>query len=110
LTRGIFQITSFAIMMLVERGLLHLHMPAHLFLGPAWKKGRMRVLKQPAADADPAADPEFEPCSKCVTVQMLLTHTSGITYGFDGTELINPVAGMYQQEVGSLVNVFWTWA
>ena len=48
-------------MMLVERGLLHLNMPVHLFLGPAWKKGQMRVLKRPAAGADPAADPEFVP-------------------------------------------------
>ena len=93
-------------MMLVERGLLHLNMPVHLFLGPAWKKHQMRVLEQPAAGADPAAYPEFEPCSKSVTVQMLLTHTSGITYGFDGTELVNPVAGMYQQAFGSLANGF----
>lgn len=85
-------ITSVAIMMLVEEGRIHLHQPVHLFLGAAWKRANMKVFC--GGDAD---EPEFEPCKRSITVQHLLTHTSGLTYGFDGMEFLNPVAKIYQR-------------
>eukprot|EP00040_Diaphanoeca_grandis_P036688 m.235517 g.235517 ORF g.235517 m.235517 type:complete len:467 (+) comp33664_c13_seq2:263-1663(+) len=89
-------ITSVAVMMLVERGLLHLDQPVFLFLGPAWKKQNMKVV---CADDDS----EFEPCEKSITVRMLLTHTSGLSYGFAGMELMNSVATHYQEAFGKLL-------
>jgi hypothetical protein len=41
---------------------------------------------------------EFEACKHNITVQDILTHTSGLTYGFDPDGTINPVDGIYNRE------------
>ena len=75
-------IVSVALMMLVEEGKVLLDHPAHIYLGPSWKKKNMSIFKsdsfQPAVQQH-----QIEECDKSITVKMLLTHTSGISYGLD---------------------------
>lgn len=87
-------ITSAALMMLHEEGRFLLDHPAHLFLGPAWKRGAMKVWVGGTVEA-----PEYGPCETSITIKQLLTHTSGLCYGFEGGEKTNPVDGVYQREV-----------
>jgi CubicO group peptidase (beta-lactamase class C family) len=67
-------VTSVALMQLYERGLFHLNDPVHRFI-PEWKK--LRVYKG-------GNWPLYEtvPCESPMTVRQLLTHMSGLTYGF----------------------------
>lgn len=67
-------VVSVAIMMLAERGLFHLDAPVSRFL-PEFEGAR--ALRPGAASID-----ETEPCAP-PTLHQLLTHTSGLTYGFN---------------------------
>eukprot|EP00516_Mucochytrium_quahogii_P001489 CAMPEP_0203747196 /NCGR_PEP_ID=MMETSP0098-20131031/2422_1 /ASSEMBLY_ACC=CAM_ASM_000208 /TAXON_ID=96639 /ORGANISM=" , Strain NY0313808BC1" /LENGTH=430 /DNA_ID=CAMNT_0050635557 /DNA_START=658 /DNA_END=1946 /DNA_ORIENTATION=+ len=82
-------ITSIAILMLLEEGKLLLEHPAHLYLGPSWKKENMQVLESFGGTP--------RPCRRTITIKHLLTHTAGLAYGFLGNETINPVDGLYQE-------------
>lgn len=86
-------IVSCAVMMLVERGLLFIDQPVWTLLGESWRADNMRVYVSGAR-----RDMKLEECKSNITVYHLLTHTSGLTYGFGGTELFNPVAQLYQEE------------
>jgi len=80
-------ITSVAAMILVEHGKLFLSDPVQKYI-PAFADMKVAVQKAdvPNVDLVPAARP--------ITVQDLMRHTSGLTYGFlPGT----PVAKMYQE-------------
>jgi len=79
-------ITSVAAMILVEQGKLFLNDPVQKYI-PAFADMKVAVEKSgaPSVDLVPAVRP--------ITVQDLMRHTSGLTYGFlPGT----PVAKMYQ--------------
>ncbi len=67
-------IASLALMQLFERGLFALSDPVHRFI-PAWKNLRVRTG---------GSWPLFEtaPTQRPMEVRDLLTHTSGLTYGF----------------------------
>ena len=67
-------ITSLAMMMLVERGLVHLDAPVSAFI-PGFADARCLV---PGA----ASVEETEPCAP-PTLHQLMTHTSGLTYPFN---------------------------
>lgn len=67
-------ITSVAIMMLAERGLIHLNMPVSELI-PAFAS--MRALIPDATDIG-----QTQPCAS-PTLHQLLTHTSGLTYPFN---------------------------
>jgi CubicO group peptidase (beta-lactamase class C family) len=67
-------ITSVAVMMLVEEGKLALSDPVHLYI-PEFKS--LRVLTGGTAEMPELAT------AKLITVKHLLTHTSGLTYGWD---------------------------
>jgi CubicO group peptidase (beta-lactamase class C family) len=80
-------ITSVAAMILVEQGKLFLSDPVQKYI-PAFAELKVAVQKPdtPTVDLMPATRP--------ITVQDLMRHTSGLTYGFlPGT----PVAKMYQE-------------
>jgi CubicO group peptidase (beta-lactamase class C family) len=80
-------ITSVAAMILVEQGKLLLSDPVQKYI-PAFANMKVAVQKPgtPEVDLVPAPQP--------ITVQDLMRHTSGLTYGFlPGT----PVAKMYQE-------------
>ena len=89
-------VTSVALMMLHEEGRVLLEHPVHLFLGPAWRKANMRVWD---AARSTVAAPAYVACERSITVAQLLTHTSGLCYGFEGGERTNPVDGVYQREL-----------
>ncbi|MBN7771519.1 beta-lactamase family protein [Marinobacter daepoensis] len=67
-------ITSIAMMQLYEQGRFLLNDPVHKYL-PSWKN--LRVYKS-------GRYPNFEtqPATTTMTIRDLLTHTSGLTYGF----------------------------
>src|SRR6476469_9226559 len=76
-------ITSVAAMMLFEEGKLALTDPVSKFI-PAFRD--MKVL----ARATPGAEPTLTPARRQITVRDLLTHRSGLTYGFlDGAHVGN---------------------
>ena len=90
-------VTSVAAMMLYEEGRLQLTDPVSKFI-PAFKE--MRVFTG-GSDQRPVTVPATEP----VRVHHLLTHTSGLTYGFHRS---HPVDGMYRAagfELGDPPNV-----
>jgi len=88
---GVFRIysmtkplTSVAAMMLVEEGKMQLSDPVAKYL-PAFKDVQVGTEK-PGADGKPML--ETAPAKRTMTVQDLLRHTSGITYGFFGNSLV----------------------
>jgi CubicO group peptidase (beta-lactamase class C family) len=68
-------ITSVGIMMLFEEGKLALNDPLSKFI-PAFRE--MKVLQRGAAGTEPT----LVPARRQITVRDLLTHRSGLTYGF----------------------------
>ncbi|PLC04337.1 serine hydrolase [Variovorax sp. RO1] len=88
---GIFRIysmskpvTTVAAMMLVEDGRMKLDDPVAMYL-PEY--ARMTVgVEKPGADGKPVL--ETVPARRPITVQDLMRHTSGLTYGFFGPGLV----------------------
>ena len=68
-------ITSVAIMMLFEEGKLALTDPVSRFI-PAFRE--MKVVTRGAAGTEPT----LQPARRQITIRDLLTHRSGLTYGF----------------------------
>jgi CubicO group peptidase (beta-lactamase class C family) len=79
-------VTSVAAMMLIEEGKVTLSDPVHNYIPEL--KG-LKVLKGGTADA-----PLLEDAVRDVTVKHLLTHTSGLTYGWGD----HPVAQLYNRK------------
>lgn len=79
-------VTSVAIMMLVEEGRIGLHDPLARFL-PAFAEMQVAL---PSADAEAL---EFVPARRQITIRDLLTHTSGVPYGFGPTMALWVEAG-----------------
>ena len=77
-------ITTVAAMMLVENGKLRLDDPVSKFL-PEFGHPQVGVEK-PGADGRPTL--HTEPANRPITVQDLMRHTSGLTYGFFGPGLV----------------------
>lgn len=73
------QITSVAVMMLYEEGHFRLHEPVSNFI-PAFKE--MLVLPPENSDNEDSAAPV--PATRQITIWNLLTHTSGLTYHWNG--------------------------
>jgi len=77
-------ITSLVLMQLVEEGRLQVYDPVAKYLPEI---GKMKVGTEVTVDGRPAlrlSDPERQ-----MTVQDLLRHTAGLTYGARGTSLVN---------------------
>ncbi len=84
-------LTSIALMQLYERGLVQLDDPVEKFI-PEWSNLRVYVMgKGPTLVTKPAARP--------MTVRDLLTHQSGLTYGF--LERTNVDAMYRERKVGA---------
>lgn len=75
-------ITTVAAMMQVEEGRYHISDPVAKFI-PAYAKVQVGVEK-PAAEAGGKPTLELVPPRRAMSVQDLMRHTSGITYGFFG--------------------------
>lgn len=76
-------ITSVAAMMLYEQGCLDLNAPVSAFI-PSF--GQLRVYA-----GGPATAPVTRPASQPMLVKHLLTHTSGLTYGFHRTHVTDEI-------------------
>jgi CubicO group peptidase (beta-lactamase class C family) len=90
-------ITSVALMQLYEQGKFLLNHPIYLYLGPKWKKANMTVFD---GGHPKAGNVRTVPCSKNITMLQVLTHTSGLTYGFDAEGIMNPVDAIYTKTKG----------
>ena len=77
-------ITSVAVMMLVEQGKITLDDPIAKYI-PAFKDVKVGVETQ-GEDGKPKL--ELVAAKKPITIQDLLRHTSGLTYGFFGDMLV----------------------
>ena len=77
-------ITSVAAMMLVDDGRLALGDPLSKYI-PAFAGVKVGVE---AKDEDGKATLKLEPLKRAITIEDLLRHTSGITYGFYGDSLV----------------------
>jgi CubicO group peptidase (beta-lactamase class C family) len=90
--------TSVVLMSLQEQGMFQLTDPLSLYL-PEFDKSKLKVytggLKQ-LGNGDFSYD--SQPCRYDITIQMLMTHTSGLSYGFDRAGFINPVDRLYHQQ------------
>jgi len=82
-------IVSLALMQLFEEGKFQLTDPIKLFI-PAFDKRRMTVFKSGTVQ-----NYETEPCRRSITIKHVLTHTSGLSYGF--TPASNPVDAAYRK-------------
>ena len=81
-------ITSAAVMMLFEEGHFRLGDPISRYL-PAFKE--MKVY-QPRGNADY----DLVPAKREITIRDLLTHTAGLSYGFEENSVVD---GLYQQKI-----------
>ena len=77
-------ITSVAIMMLYEEGKLRLNDPVSRFI-PAFAETKVAV---PQKKDDGTVEIVLEPQARAMTVQDLMRHTSGLTYGAVGTNKV----------------------
>jgi CubicO group peptidase (beta-lactamase class C family) len=106
---GIFRIysmtkplTSVAAMMLVEEGKMQLSDPVAKYL-PVMKELQVGAEK-PGADGKPML--ETAPAKRTMTVQDLLRHTSGLTYGFFGNSLVKKsYASLFEGEFDNTEHV-----
>jgi CubicO group peptidase (beta-lactamase class C family) len=80
-------ITSVAVLCLMEEGRLRLADPVSRFL-PAFKQ--MKVLVKPHGPATELVDAERE-----ITIRDLLTHTAGLSYGFEP----DPIDELYRRSI-----------
>jgi CubicO group peptidase (beta-lactamase class C family) len=78
-------LTSVAIMELMEEGKLQLMDPVSVYL-PEFKNLKVGVEKANSATGNPELS--LEPVQREMTIQDLLRHTSGITYGNQGKSLV----------------------
>jgi CubicO group peptidase (beta-lactamase class C family) len=77
-------ITSVAAMMLVEDGKLRLDDPVSKYI-PAFGQVKVGVEKR---DANEGTVLRLEPLNRPITIEDLLRHTSGLTYGFIGDSAV----------------------
>ena len=104
-------ITSVAVLMLVEEGRLRLSDPVHLYV-PSFHKERMHAMKEGSyvavqeteagvkcdrADAVQLLGSSYEKESvkNNITIEHLLTHTSGLSHGIDTMGIFCPVDAVY---------------
>ncbi len=76
-------VTSVAAMILCEEGALSLHDPVEKFI-PAFADARVYA-------SGPAAAPQSVPVAEPMLIWHLLTHTSGLTYGFYATHPVDEI-------------------
>src|SRR6185436_3798245 len=78
-------ITTLTAMMLVEEGKLMLSDPVSKYI-PSFAKMQVGVEKADGAGGKPVL--ELSPARRLISIQDLMRHTSGITYGFFGPGLV----------------------
>ena len=94
-------ITSVAAMMLVEDGKLPLDDPVSKYI-PAFADAKVGVEK--ASEPTASGDARAGGCNRPITIEDLLRHTSGITYGFYGENLVRKLYAEADLFNGDLTN------
>jgi CubicO group peptidase (beta-lactamase class C family) len=91
-------VTAVAVLMLVEEGKLRLNDPVSKFI-PEFKDAKVAVAQQtrpqpPVAPGQNAPEPQYYvvPANREITIQDMLTHTSGLVSGTLGTRLAAKLA------------------
>jgi CubicO group peptidase (beta-lactamase class C family) len=84
-------ITSVAVLILLEEGRLRLSDPVSKYIP---ELGELKVLEDPAGPLEQVVEAQRE-----MTVRDLLTHTSGLTYGFMSQ---GPISAAYEQLMGPI--------
>jgi CubicO group peptidase (beta-lactamase class C family) len=87
-------ITSAAVLMLLEAGELYLDDPITRW-APEFKD--MKVLTSATGSLD-----DTYPAARDITIEDLLTHRSGLAYGFSS---VGPIAHAYQRALGDVLNI-----
>jgi len=87
-------ITSAAVLMLLEAGELYLDDPITRW-APEFKD--MKVLTSATGPLD-----DTYPAPRDITIEDLLTHRSGLAYGFSS---VGPIAHAYQRALGDVLNI-----
>ncbi len=90
-------ITTTAVMMLYEEGLFRLTDPISDYI-PEFKD--MQVIAQ-VTGAGPAAKARLEDTRSPITIHNLLTHTAGLSYGFDDNDYLDR---LYQEHVWKVLD------
>jgi len=90
-------ITTTAVMMLYEEGLFRLTDPVSDFI-PEFKD--MKVIAQ-LTGAGPAVKARLEDARSPITIHNLLTHTAGLSYGFDDNDYLDR---LYQEHVWKILD------
>jgi CubicO group peptidase (beta-lactamase class C family) len=93
-------ITSVAAMMLVEDGKLALNDPVAKYI-PAFADLKVGVE---AKDENGKPTLKLEPLTRPITVEDLLRHTSGLTYGFNGDDIVRRLyaeADLFDADLGN---------
>lgn len=83
-------VTSIAVMMLIEEGKLKLDDPVSRWIP---ELADMQVLKDPTGPVDATV-----PAAREITVEDLLTHRSGLAYGFTS---MGPIAYAHEEKLGN---------
>jgi CubicO group peptidase (beta-lactamase class C family) len=93
-------ITSVAAMMLVEEGKLRLDDPVSKYI-PPFADLKVGVAK-PGDDGKPTL--KLDPVNRPITIEDLMRHTSGITYGFSGDSAVRKLYAEADLFNGDLTN------
>jgi CubicO group peptidase (beta-lactamase class C family) len=86
-------VVTIAAMILLEEGRFQLDQPVYKYLGDKWKKENMKVvdLAQTAATKSLVT----VPCNSDITLDQLITHTSGLSHGLSDPRQGNVVDAYY---------------
>lgn len=84
------------LLMLYEEGRFQLDDPVWYFLGPKWKKENLRVFK--SWTNREACEYTTEPAEREITMRHVLTHTAGLSHGFDRSGVGIPVDRIYAKQ------------
>jgi CubicO group peptidase (beta-lactamase class C family) len=84
------------LLMLYEEGRYQLDDPVWYFLGSKWKKENMRVFE--AWTDRKACEYTTVPADREITMRHVLTHTAGLSHGFDGTGVGIEIDRIYAKE------------
>jgi len=92
-------ITSVAVMILFEEGRFLLNDPVGKYIPQFNKKFNVYT-------GEKDGKPQYEPQARPITIRHLLTHTSGLTYGFFGDTAVDKMyrkAGMWTSDLAGMV-------
>lgn len=84
---------AIGLLMLYEEGRFQLDDPVWHFLGSKWKKENMRVFR--AWTDRKACEYTTDPAERDITMRHVLTHTAGLSHGFDRTGVGIPIDRIY---------------